>query len=309
MLSILAAIRVSGLKTCRASGTVLLAFLVLASMGQAQTESASDMATKAGRGTTPQGSSMDFKLYHGYLVVVPGSVGGLKNLHFLVDTGARESIADRRLVEKLGKQQQTGSIRLLSETVSAKRAVLRDIQAGPLSAKSLSIVAVDLSSLKRSVGTDIDMLIGLDFMGQSSFTIDYLTRRITFGSPDAFPSNIPMDSGPPFVTVTANLDGQPVRLVVNTAAPALLLYAPDGVEPIRTAKIDEASHANDIAGGWIVSKAVIFHSVRLAEVELGQQPAFMIKAAVNAFNGSLPIPGTFSAVAFDFEHHVLGFRK
>src|SRR4051794_30344685 len=41
------------------------------------------------------------KLYRGYTIVARGSIGNLKNLNFLIDTGAVPSILDRRIAKKL----------------------------------------------------------------------------------------------------------------------------------------------------------------------------------------------------------------
>src|SRR5215472_2492908 len=83
----------------------LLALGLVATLGRAQTPTGDDVHGQlAGNTSTPR-PSLDFKLYRGHLIVVSGSVGGLKNLHFLVDTAANKSIAARRLVERLGVRQ------------------------------------------------------------------------------------------------------------------------------------------------------------------------------------------------------------
>ena len=39
-------------------------------------------------------NEVPFKLYRGYVIVVRGSIGNLKNLNFLIDTGAVPSVLD-----------------------------------------------------------------------------------------------------------------------------------------------------------------------------------------------------------------------
>ena len=46
-------------------------------------------------------NEVPFKLCRGYAIVVRGSVGNLKNLNFLVDTGAVPSVLDERIAQKL----------------------------------------------------------------------------------------------------------------------------------------------------------------------------------------------------------------
>ena len=246
-----------------------------------------------------------FKLYRGYLIVVTGSVGGLNNLHFIVDTSKSPSIADRRLVQELGMRQQAGSVSVPGEIVVAGRAVLTDVQVGPISAQSLPVLALDLSNLGKELGIRIDMLIGLDVLGQSSFSIDYRARRISFGESPSLPLALPMESGPPFVSVMAMLDGHASRLLVNTGFPDFMLEDTVG-ERIQNVKSRLAINA---AGEELVCKRGMVRSVRLGEVDLGAQPAVSVKRGRKEFDGSLPITARFKEVVFDFEHHMLGIRR
>jgi hypothetical protein len=291
--------------------SVLLAFLALelvTSPVRAQTPSRSDSLAQPDEKTSTTRSTLNFKLYRGYLIVVEGSVGELKNLHFVVDTSTSPSIADRRLVEKLGRRQDSGSVSVPGAIVGAGRAELRDVQVGPISAKSLSVLALDLSDLGRELGTRIDMLIGLDVLGQSSFSIDYRARHIIFGTPPSLPFSVPMESGPPLVSVMASLDGRDSRLLVNTGFPDFMLEDAAG-ERFKKVKIDQSTIAINAAGGEVVCKRGTLRSVRLGEIDLGGQPAVSINRGKKEFDGSLPINARFREVAFDFEHHMLGFRR
>jgi len=258
--------------------------------------------------TSTSRPSLSFKLYRGYLIVVTGSVGGFKNLHFIVDTSASPSIIDRSLVERHGICQHSESVSVPGEVVGAARAVLTDVQVGPISAKSLPVLALDLSYLGQELGTRIDMLIGLDILGQSSFSIDYRAKRIFFGAPPTLPLTVPMDSGPPLVGVTTLLDGRASRLLVNTGFPDLMLEEAVG-ERIQNVKIDQSRLAINAAGGEVVCKRGMVRSVRLGEIDLGEQPAVAVRRGRKEFDGSLPITARFKEVAFDFENHVIGIRR
>ena len=302
-------------KTFRAAGlgtsSVLLALIALALFSSsvlAQTSGRNDSRVQVDEKTSTVRPSLNFKLYRGYLIVVSGSVGGLKNLNFIVDTSTSPSIIDRRLVEKRGICQHSGSVSVPGEIVGAARAVLTDVQLGPISAKSLPVLALDLSYLGQELGTHIDMLIGLDVLGQSSFSIDYRSKRIFFGAPPTLPLTVPMDSGPPLVSVTASLDGRASRLLVNTGFPDFMLEDAFG-ERIQNVKIDQSRLAINAAGGELVCKRGIVRSVRLGEMDLGEQAAVSVRRGRKDFDGSLRITARFKEVAFDFEHHMLGIRK
>jgi hypothetical protein len=286
----------------------LLALELVISSVRAQAPMNSDNLAQVDGKLSTARPTLGFKLYRGYLMVVTGSVGGLKNLHFIVDTSASPSIADRRLVEKLAMRQQPESVSVTGEIVGAGRAVLPDVQVGPVSAKFLPVLTLDLSYLARELGTHIDMLIGLDVLAQSSFSIDYEARRIFFGSPPSLPLTLRMESGPPLLLVLAMVDGRASRLLVNTGFPDLMLEVAIG-ERIQNVKNDQARLAINAAGGEVVCKRGMVRSVRLGEIDFGKQSAVFVNRGRNAFDGSLPITGRFREVTFDFEHHMLGIQR
>ena len=55
-------------------------------------------------------NKVPFKLYRGYVIVVRGTIGGLKNLNFLVDTGAVPSVVDAHIAQKLHLRGQAGRV-------------------------------------------------------------------------------------------------------------------------------------------------------------------------------------------------------
>jgi predicted aspartyl protease len=293
---------------CPRAAFVLLLLGSLAAFGCAQTISGRnpDRQPQASRDAT---SCLDFKLYRGYLIVVSGSVADLKNLHFLVDTGASESIADIRLVKRLGTAQRLGSLHVLGEISSAGQTVLPRVWVGPVTKLSLPAFVLDLSALEQELGVRIDMLIGLDVLGQRSFSIDYQARRILFGDPHALPLEVSMLSGPPLVSVAARLDGKTLRMLVNTGFPSLLLFAPSGAPTIQEARSEPSSLATNAAGGQLVCQRIHLRSVQVGDWVFDRQTAFSV-IDHRDFDGSLPIPGPgFKEVAFDFERHLLGLKR
>src|SRR5262249_22243883 len=115
-------------------------------------------------------------------------------------------------------------------------------------------------------------------------------------------------SGPPLVFVSAMLDGRASRLLVNTGFPDLMLEGAVG-ERIENVNIDHSRLAINAAGGEVACKRGMVRSVRLGEIDLGEQPVVFVKRSSKELDGSLPITARFKEVAFDFEHHVLGIRR
>jgi hypothetical protein len=113
--------------------------------------------------------------------VVHGSIDGITNLNFIVDTGAVPSVLDNRLAGRLHLANETGQLSLFTERVDSRRAVVRDVRLGPVHVARLPVVVQDLSLAASVLGTRIDAMVGLDLLGHVPFTIDYQAKEIAFG--------------------------------------------------------------------------------------------------------------------------------
>ena len=75
-------------------------------------------------------NEVPFKLYRGYLIVVRGSIGGLKNLNFLVDTGAVPSVVDTRIARKLHLRGRKHRVDVPTKTLMTERVIVHDVGIG-----------------------------------------------------------------------------------------------------------------------------------------------------------------------------------
>jgi hypothetical protein len=252
---------------------------------------------------------LDFKLYRGSLIVVRGSVGKHKNLRFMVDTGTNRSIADRRLIEMLGAVERPGSIGVLGQQVGAKESVLNDVNVGPVAAEYLPVSVLDLRFIEQALNARIDMLVGLDVLGKRDFSVDYESKRLVFGRVAALSLAVPMESGPPLVSVLAQMNGVSYRLLVNTAASRLTLFSTDKPGFSRQIKIGNTDLAINVAGNEVVCELARLGPLRLGEKEISPGAVCLVNDQRGQFDGSLPIRALgFKEVAFDFERHVLWLR-
>lgn len=170
-------------------------------------------------------NEVPFKLYRGYAIVVRGSVGNLKNLNFLVDTGAVPSVLDEHIAQKLHLTGATETLSVFTQKVETLRAVAPNVQMGTLQAKALPVAVKDLSFASNALGTRVDAMIGFDFVGRGPFTIDYQSKKIVFGPIDSSLAAVPYEAHPGYALVELKIQLQSLRLLVDTGASDLVLFA------------------------------------------------------------------------------------
>ena len=170
-------------------------------------------------------NEVTFKLYRGYVIVVRGEIDGVRDLNFIVDTGAVPSVLDKRLASKLDLVGEAGELSVFTERVESRRAVARNVRLGPVQATELPVMIQDLSFAESVLGTRVDGMIGLDLLGQGPFTIDYESRKISFGPIDPTFTTIPYRPGLPYAMVDLDIQGRRLGILVDTGASDLVLFA------------------------------------------------------------------------------------
>jgi hypothetical protein len=188
------------------------------------------------RGTGIPGE-IPFKLVQGFGIVVQGGIGPLINLNFLVDTGAVPSVLSERVASRVGITGVSGSFALLHKNLQAQYVTVDEVHFGSIRAIGLSMVVVDLARFERLLGIRIDAIIGLDILARQDFGIDYKRRRITPGlsgsAGHVMPVEILTSSGAPYWVLPINLGGHIFRVLLDTGANQLALFAGHAPEPVR----------------------------------------------------------------------------
>lgn len=126
-------------------------------------------------------TAVSVKLCGGYTVVVQGSVGNAQKLNFIIDTGALPTVVDVRTARKLHLSGNREALTVFSRQVRADRVELPNLRIGPVHATAVEALVADLSFAEKSLGIRIDAIVGLDVLGQQSFSIDYRAKRLLFG--------------------------------------------------------------------------------------------------------------------------------
>jgi hypothetical protein len=170
----------------------------------------------------------------------------------------------------------------------------------------------DLSSLGKTLARRIDAVVGLDVLGTNSFSIDYRTKRLRFGSVRRTRSSVSFETGKPVVIVEARLDGHPVRLLVDTGTSVLVLFQSHLKRPISQFAGTTAT-ATDVGGGDYRLQPAPIPDTRLGRQELGPLTGFIVadqRDDARDFDGLLSVRGLhLEEIGFDFENHEISWRK
>ena len=146
-------------------------------------------------------------------------------MEFLLDTGASETIIDRRIAAEhfLAKQGQY-QIAGISGYVSTETSVIKKFELGNLILNDVQSRILDLSSQSRTMGKPIAGIIGTNILSKFVTVIDYGKPSVTIGDIDNYERPAKASAVPfaqkqaPFVKVVLNGKSERVLLVDTGAA-------------------------------------------------------------------------------------------
>lgn len=217
-----------------------------------------------------------FKLYRGYVIVVRGSIGNLKNLRFIIDTGAAPSVVDVEIARKLHLTGRRERVSVFNRSLDTERVVVPNVDLGPLHADALPVVVRDLGFAEEALGTRVDAMIGFDFLRKSSFTIDYKAKKLVFGRVDSSMFVIPYQAGADYVVVEMRIQQQRVMLLVDTGASGLVLF--EGAARVPPGSFSDAgTRVWSNMGGAVQVRRVRLLDAYLGPVPWGPREAFILK--------------------------------
>jgi predicted aspartyl protease len=221
-------------------------------------------------------NEVPFKLLRGYAIVARGSIGNLKNLNFLIDTGAVPSVLDRRTADALHLTGTKEHLSVFTQKLAAELVIANNVQLGPVRTGSLSVVVRDLSFAESALGIRIDAMIGFDLLSQGPFVIDYQSKRLVFGPIDTSLPVIPYHSGPGYVAVELRVQQKTLLLLVDTGASDLVLFGETMLDS-ADAVTNIGSRTWSNMGGDIKVKQVQLRDAYLGAIAWGAQDVFILE--------------------------------
>jgi predicted aspartyl protease len=172
----------------------------------------------------PAWEAVPFTLHRDHIVLVKASVGSLRNLVFVVDTGTTRTVLDLAVVRKLGLAGTADRITVFDREMAAERVLLPALHAGPLQASDIPVLATDFAPLARALGLRPAGILGMDVLGQACLRIDFRERKLLVGTQPALRESSSLHVRPPLVTVEGSFGGRAIRLLVDTGANAVVLF-------------------------------------------------------------------------------------
>lgn len=142
--------------------------------------------------TENPGTNFAVRTVNGFLMVVRVSINGQGPFDFLVDTGTNTTLVDPGLAADLGlKPVDRMALATLADATPVVRYYADTMQAGQASVAHLEVLGAPLREI-RALDSRIRGVMGMNFLLQFSFLLDYRHRRMAIFP---FPDSAPVPSG------------------------------------------------------------------------------------------------------------------
>ncbi len=157
-------------------------------------------------------------------IIVKGHLNDDDEVEFLFDTGASDTLIDRRVAaEHFLPKQGEFDIKAISGVVSTQTSTVKRLEIGHLIINDVPVRIIDLSPQSKHLGRPIAGIIGTNVISKYLVTLDYSKPSITFADlengarpPNAVPLPFAVQQAP---FVAALLNGkEPQLLLADTGA-------------------------------------------------------------------------------------------
>ena len=237
--------------------SVFLGLVPIRASGQSGTEP----ATLDGLPTFVAQGQLPFWLSSGYLIEVEGRIGRQGNLKFLLDTGSTISIVDRHIADNLKLQRHRAESLSFEKKLAWEVGTVPEVQFGPIKAQNVQMLVGSLAEYSE-FAKKADAIIGLDLLKMSNFSIEFEKKKIIFHPAEQRPSVSSNDPLANCLVLEAQVQGQPLRLLVDTGFPGILLYEEQVRQRIPSLRV-AGNVTNVVVGKNLKAKQAIVTHVAL----------------------------------------------
>jgi predicted aspartyl protease len=253
-----------------------------------------------------------FKLYQNHVVIVTGSLGGLEQRNLLIDTGTNPTVVDSSVAQELGLDRtakQSGTLSVVDGVVKSYYAVLPTMGFGPVHRESMTIAVTNLAWIREQIGVRVDAVIGWDALADHNFQIDYESRKISFGDVKVPKSSVPVAEADRLLMVNAQLNGETVKLMLDTGGSGLVLFANELPKSSSWLTLETTSKLSNLAGHSVL-REIQLKELRIGTTNLDGSIASIAGAPTCCkVQGVLGVSALqFKRIVFDFEHRRVGFE-
>jgi len=255
-------------------------------------------------------SGIPFKVYGNYLIVIEGRIGGMGKLKFVLDTGVTHSVIDRKLAGQIAIARRSGTVVSFDKGVPAEWVEVPEVQFGPIDVAHFSMMVGDLRYF-QSFATKVDAVIGLDLLRLSSFSIDYDARKVFFG-PIETTGGVPMSTDPICLSVRLLVGDSELQLLVDSGAPALVLYENKILNRIPQLRIKGELDGVSM-GGFVHAKKGVLPRARLGTTDLDgtvflvKEPSGSVLSGIDGYLGTAALKAR--RIDFNFETKTLAWKR
>ena len=226
-------------------------------------------------------------------IVVPVSVSGSRPFRFLLDTGASRSLLSARVALEAGARANLRTVMITPAGRSVQPAAAVTLQLGEHAPFAVTATVVPDEELGGTAM--VDGIVGQDVLNALVYTIDYKTKTIVWhasANPECAERRVPLEiaGGRAIVTISVEGVGEPLRLIPDTGADSLVLFARrDRQLPALTPM--NVGMLRTLAGHRLVRR-VLLDGLTVGGVDLRGQSAVVLAesdATLPAGDGLLPL--------------------
>lgn len=202
-----------------------------------------------------------------------------RTVRALIDSGAQFSVIDQALANGLGdaRSERPFDMPLIAYGVGGQAQVGKgmtvDLQLPGATVDGLKVALLDLGPLARDPDIGIGLVLGRDLMRQAVVELDWGKRQVRFTDPARWKPpprlwSLPVEMAGDALAAMVNVEGRPVRAVVDTGASSLLAVTETHAQ---TLGLNDGRRAEEgrslVLGGMTRARWVQVSSVTLGDVQ------------------------------------------